>query len=133
MAPTHKAKNKAKNGNKKKKGEKQKQGRPNAFSGEKLEFLAAFKDQFLDSHDRKGFYSMVARGFIEKFGYDLSLQGNLGPGDDDGKHIPKAMDSLPPPHEQNIESDWQIEYFDVLRDVSHLMHDYDVETHHLLY
>jgi hypothetical protein len=50
------------------------QGRQNAFSGIKLAFLESYKDQFLESTDRGGFYTMVTKKFLERFGYTLSIE-----------------------------------------------------------
>ena len=50
------------------------QGRQNAFTGIKLAFLESYKDQFLESTDRGAFYTMVAKMFLEKFGYTLSTE-----------------------------------------------------------
>lgn len=131
MAPTHKGKN---GDGKKHEGETKRPGRQNAFSGERLEFLDGYKDQFLDSRDHKGFYTVVARDFIEKFGYSFLLQGNPAPavpGGDNGEHTPMGIDSLLPPQQQNVNSDNPA--FIRFRKVSHSSHNNDVETHHLLY
>ena len=128
MAPAHKGKN---GDRKKQEGETKRPGRQNAFSGEKLEFLEGYKDQFLDSRDRTGFYTVVAWDFIEKFGYNFPVQGNPAPGGDSGEHTPMDIDSLLPLQQQNIEPDNAA--FIQFRKVSHLSHDDGVETHHLLY
>jgi hypothetical protein len=52
------------------------QGRQNAFSGVKLAFLESYKDQFLESTDCGGFYTMVAKKFLERFGYTLPIEEN---------------------------------------------------------
>jgi hypothetical protein len=52
------------------------QGRQNTFTGVKLEFLENYKDQFLGSTDHGAFYTMVAKRFLEKFGYSLAIEEN---------------------------------------------------------
>ncbi|SRR5260221_14160707 len=97
-----------------------KKGRQNAFNGAKLDFLDSYKDNFLSSRDRGGFYTMVAKEFIQRFGYNLAIEDNPGPNDDTDKHIPKGIDPLLSQDEQNKESDRQNAFYRELRDVSHL-------------
>jgi len=81
-------------------------GRQNAFSGEKLEFLESYKDEFLGSNDRGGFYTLVTKAFIQKFGYPEDL-GDI----EDGE----ASLSL---EEQRAESDKRDKFYHNLREVS---------------
>jgi hypothetical protein len=97
-----------------------KKGRQNAFSGTKLDFLDSYKDKFLSSTDHGGFYTMVAKEFIEHFGYNLAIEENPGPNDDADKHIPKEIDPLLSQDKQNKESDQCNAFYCELRDVSHL-------------
>lgn len=97
-----------------------KKGRQNAFSGAKLDFLDSYKDEFLNSRDRGGFYTMVAKEFIQRFGYNLAIEENLGPNDDADKHIPTDIDPSPSQDEQNKESDRLNLFYRELRDVSRL-------------
>ena len=109
-------------GSKAKAGGKKAQGRHNAFSGAKLDFLVSFKDQFINSTDRGGFYTLVTKGFTQRFGYDLATEANPGPDDADDKHTPEDIDPLLPPAEQNKESDRRNKLYHELHKVSHLLH-----------
>ena len=59
------------------------QGHQNMFSGAKLDFLESYKDQFLDSTDHGAFYTFISKAFIEWFGYNLAIEVNPGPDNDD--------------------------------------------------
>jgi hypothetical protein len=59
------------------------QGRQNVFSGAKLTFLESYKEQFLESTDRRAFYTMVAEKFLERFGYTLLIEEDP-PANDNG-------------------------------------------------
>ena len=96
------------------------QGRQNAFNGAKLEYLDSYKDEFLSTPDRAGFYTTVSKRFIRRFGYKLAMEENPGPDDDNDKHTPNVVDPLSPLDEQNKESDEQHAYYEELRKVSHL-------------
>lgn len=109
------------------------QGRQNAFSGVKLELLDSYKDEFLKSStDHGGFYTRVAKVFIQRFGYDLAIEKNPKP-DDDGKLTPEDINTLLPLDQQNLESKRRNGIYHELRDVSHLLHECIVEAHHLIY
>ena len=99
---------------------KAKKGRQNAFNGAKLGFLDSYKDQFLSSRDRGGFYMMVAKEFTQRFGHDLAIEENLGPNDAADKHIPEEIDPLLSQDKPNKESDQQNAFYRKLRDISHL-------------
>ena len=99
---------------------KAKKGRKNVFNGAKLGFLDSYKDKFLSSTDHGGFYTMVAKEFIQHFGYDLAMAENPGPNDSADMHIPKEIDPLLSQDEQNKESDQQNAFYRELREVSHL-------------
>ena len=114
-------------------GGKKSQGRHNAFSGAKLEFLVSFKDQFINSTDRSGFYTKVTQGFTQQFGYDLAIEANPGPDDADDKHTPKDIDPLLPLAEQNKESNRRNKCYHELHKVSHLLHKCEVEPDNLCY
>jgi len=118
MARASKAK---KRDSKKLLGEPRQQGRQNAFSGIKLEFLESYKDRFIDSTDRGGFYTLIAKSFIQQFGYNLAIEGNPKPGDDDDMHTPKDIDPTLPLDKQNLESDRRSKFYRELRDVSHFI------------
>lgn len=55
-------------------------GRRSAFSGEKLEFLETYKDEWLRLHDHQGLYTLVVKRFFLRFGYDLPLDKNPAEG-----------------------------------------------------
>jgi len=113
-----------KGGVQKPKGGARQQGRKNAFSGIRLEFLELYKDQFLDSTDCGGFYTLVARGFIQQFGYGYStaVQDNSEPCGDDDNHSPEDPDSSLPLDEKNLDSVQQNKFYLGLRNVSNLLH-----------
>lgn len=118
---------------KKPQDEPKQQGRQNAFSGVKLELLDSYKDQFLVSTDRGGFYTLVAKVFIQRFGYDLAIEKNPKPDDDNGKLTPEDINPLLPLDQQNLESKRRSQIYRELRDVSQLLHECIVEAHHLVY
>ena len=97
-----------------------KKGQRNAFSGAKLDFLDSYKDKFLSSTNRGGFYTMVAKEFIQRFGYNLAIEENPGPNDNADKHIPKDIDPLLSQDEQSKESDQRSTFYHELRDLSRL-------------
>ena len=70
----------------------------------KLEFLESHKDWFINSTDHGGFYTLVAKAFIQRFGYNLAIKDNPKSGDDD-KHTPEDIDPSLPLDKQNQESD----------------------------
>jgi len=80
------------------------QGRQNAFSGVKLELLESHKDKFLNSTNCGPFYMLVAKAFIQQFGYDLGIENNPEPDNDDGNLTPKVVNPLLPQDQQNLES-----------------------------
>jgi len=115
-------------------GEARQQGRKNAFSGMKLEFLESYKDQFLSStDDRSGFYTRVAKGFIQQFGYSLAIEDNPEPCDDDGNHTPEDVNSSLPLDKRNLESDRQNVFYHELQNVSDSLHKCNVESNYLLH
>lgn len=97
-----------------------KKGRQNVFNGAKLDFLDSYKDKFLSSTDCGGFYTMVAKEFIQRFGYNLGIEENPGPNDNVDKHIPKEVDPSLSQNEQSKESDRRNAFYRELHDVSHL-------------
>jgi hypothetical protein len=62
---------------------------------------------------------MVAKGFIQCFGYKLAMEENLGP-DDNNKHTPNVVDPLLSLDEQNKESCQLHAFYEELHKVSHL-------------
>ena len=108
------------------------QGQQNAFSGIKLEFLESYKDRFIDSTDRGAFYTLVAKAFIQRFGYNLAIENNPEPDDDDDEHTPDDIDPLLPRDEQNLESDRRNGFYRELREVRNILRDCAVETYYLL-
>jgi len=90
---------------KKPRSEPRQQGRQNAFSGVKLELLKSYKDQFLNSTDHGEIYTLVAKAFIQWFGYNLEIEENPEPDNDNDKLTPKGVDPLLPLDQQNIESE----------------------------
>ncbi|KAJ7922764.1 hypothetical protein B0H13DRAFT_1865601 [Mycena leptocephala] len=54
-------------------------GRESAFSGEKLEWLLQFEEDFR-TMERGAFYDMVVKKFLTRYGYDLAVGDNV-PGD----------------------------------------------------
>ncbi|KAF8234653.1 hypothetical protein L208DRAFT_1376799 [Tricholoma matsutake] len=92
------------------------QGQQNTFSGIKLEFLESYKDWFIDSTDHGAFYTLVAKAFIQRFGYNLAIEDNPEPDDDDNNHTPNNIDPLLPGDEQNLESDRQNGFYHELRE-----------------
>jgi len=112
--------------------ETRQQGRQNAFSGVKLELLVSYKDQFLNSTDHGGIYTLAAKAFIQQFGYDLPIEENPEP-DKDNNLTPKAIDPLLPLDQHNIESNRQNEFYSELCNVSHSLHECDAETYYLIY
>ena len=122
---------KAKAAGKKSQGEAAKPqgpGRHNAFSGVKLEFLESFQDQFLNSKDRDGFYTLVTKVFTQRFGFGLAIQDNPEVDDANDKHTPEGIDPLLPVAEQNIESDRRNKLYHELYKVSHSLHKCDTRT-----
>ena len=99
-------------------GELRPQGRQNAFSGVKLDFLESHKDEFLDSTDRGAFYTFVAKAFIQRFGYNLDIEANPEPGDDEDGDGDEEIDSSLPLEERNQESDRRSKFYRELREVS---------------
>jgi len=81
------------------------QGRQNTFSGAKLEFLESYKDQFVETIDRGPFYMLVSKAFIERFGYNLAIEANPEPDNDDDDLTPEEIDTSLSVEEQNKESD----------------------------
>jgi hypothetical protein len=94
------------------------QGRQNAFSGPKLEFLESYKDQFLETTDRGGFYTMVAKTFLEKFGYTLSTEDNPTVDDDSIDATGENDPALQTPEEQERDNELRNKTYRELRDVS---------------
>jgi hypothetical protein len=94
------------------------QGRQNAFTGEKLAFLESYKDQFLESTDRGAFYTMVAKTFLDKFGYALATEE--GPTSDDGDidATGEVDPALQTPEEQERDNEHRNKLYRELRDVS---------------
>lgn len=80
------------------------QGCQNVFSGAKLDFLESYKDQFLDSTDCGAFYTFISKTFIERFGYNLAIEVNPNP-DDDDVLTPKEINTSLSEEEQNKECD----------------------------
>jgi hypothetical protein len=54
-------------------------GRVSAFSGEKLDWLLSFENDFR-TMDRSKFYNDVTKKFLTRYGYDLGFEENV-PGD----------------------------------------------------
>lgn len=118
---------------KKPQDEPKQQGQQNAFSGIKLQFLDAYKDQFHDSvGDHGAFYTRVTREFIQRFGYDLAIEENPKPSDDKDKHTPKDVDPSLSQDEKNAEYGRRDLFFSDLRKVSHLFHGCNEETYYRL-
>jgi len=103
----------------KRSGNSRPQGRQNAFSGVKLEFLESYKDRFLASMDRGAFYTLVAKSFIEHFGYNLAIEENPGICDEDapGENDPELQS--PEELEQDVER--QNSFYRELREVSEII------------
>lgn len=112
--------------------EPRQQGWQNAFSGVKLELLKSYKDQFLNSTDCGGIYTLVAKAFIHQFGYDLEFEENPEP-DNDNELTPKDINPLLPLDQQNMESKQWSDFYNELCEVSHLLHECDEETYYLIY
>ena len=104
------------------------QGCQNAFSGAKLDFLESYKDQFLDSTDRGAFYTFVSKAFIEWFGYNLAIEANPDP-DDDDMLTPGEINSLLSEEEQNKESDQRYVLYYELCNVSDTSYQKDKNSY----
>ena len=107
------------------------QGRQNAFSGIKLAFLESYKDRFLKSTDRGAFYTMVAKGFLEKFRYSLPAEED--PTVDD-KNVDAAGDNDPAlqtSEEQSWDNEHHNKIYRELREVS-IVFDYNKQATHNL-
>jgi hypothetical protein len=76
---------------------------------------------------------LVAKAFIQRFGYNLAIKDNPEPNDDNDEHVPEEIDPSLPLDKQNIESDQQNSFYCELREVSNLSLECNVETHYLLY
>lgn len=94
------------------------QGRQNAFGGIKLAFLESYKDQFLDSTDRGAFYTMVAKTFLEKFGYSLPMEENPTVEDENVDAAGESDPALQTPEEQERDNEQRNKIYRELRDVS---------------
>ena len=108
--------------------ERRPQGHQNAFSGAKLDFLESYKDQFLDSTDRGAFYTFVSKAFIERFGYNLAIEANPDP-DDDDMLTPEEINSSLSEKEQNKESDQRYVFYHELCDVSDTSYQKDKNSY----
>jgi hypothetical protein len=82
-----------------------------------LDFLESYKDQFFDSTDRGAFYTFVSKAFIERFGYNLAIEANPDP-DNDDVLTPEEIDTSLSEEEQNEECDRRNTFYHELRDVS---------------
>jgi hypothetical protein len=94
------------------------QGRQNAFSGIKLAFLEAYKDQFLETTDCGAFYTMVAKTFLERFGYALAAEENPTVDDENVDATGENDPALQTPEEQEWDNDHRNKIYRELRDVS---------------
>ena len=94
------------------------QGRQNAFTGIKLEFLESYKDKFLESTDRGAFYTMVAKRFLDKFGYSLATEESSSV---DGEGVDATGEDDPAhqtPEEQERDNEHRNKIYRELREVS---------------
>lgn len=83
-----------------------------------MEFLENYKDQFLRSTNRGAFYTMVAKRFLEKFGYSLAIEENPNV-DDEGVDATGEDDpALQTPEEQERDNEYRNKIYRELRDVS---------------
>lgn len=94
------------------------QGRQNAFSGVKLTFLESYKDQFLESTDRGAFYTMVAKKFLEQFGYTLSIEEDPPANDENVDATGESDPALQTPEEQECDNEHRNKVYRDLREVS---------------
>jgi hypothetical protein len=94
------------------------QGRQNAFSGPKLAFLESYKEQFLASMDRGAFYTMVAKRFIEKFGYSQSAEENPTADDESVDAAGENDPAFQTRDEQERDNELRNKLYRELRDVS---------------
>jgi hypothetical protein len=94
------------------------QGRQNAFNGMKLKFLESFKEQFLGSADRGAFYTMVAKKFLERYGYSLPIEEDP-PADDESIDATGEVDPiLQTQEEQERDNENRNKTYRELREVS---------------
>ena len=94
------------------------QGRQNVFSGIKLAFLESYKDQFLESTDRGAFYTMVAKRFLEKFGYSLASDENPTGNDENMDATGEDDPDLQTPGEREQDNEQRNKIYRELREVS---------------
>jgi hypothetical protein len=94
------------------------QGRQNAFHGEKLSFLESYKDQFLHSTDRGAFYTMVAKNFLEKFGYTVVAEENPTSDNENVDATGENDPALQTPEEQERDIEHRNRIYRELREVS---------------
>lgn len=94
------------------------QGRQNAFSGPKLAFLESYKDKFLESMDRGAFYTMVAKTFLEKFGYAPQTEENSTVDKENLDAVGENDPAHQTPDEQERDNEHRNKIYRELRDVS---------------
>ena len=88
------------------------------FSGVKLTFLESYKDQFLESTDHGAFYTMVAKLFLERFGYTLSIEEDPPAGDEGVDATGESDPALQTPEEQERDNELRNKIYRELREVS---------------
>ena len=74
---------------------------------------------------------LVAKAFIQWFGYNLAIEDNPE-ADDDDEHTPEDIDPLLPVDERNLESDWWNGFYHELHEVRNILHECATETYYLL-
>jgi len=94
------------------------QGRQNAFSGVKLAFLESYKDQFLESTDRGALYTLVAKKFLQQFGYTLPIEENPTVDDERVDATGESDPALQTPEDQERDNEHRNKVYRELRDVS---------------
>ena len=86
------------------------QGRQNAFSGVKLAFL--------ESTDRGALYTLVAKKFLQQFGYTLPIEENPTVDDERVDATGESDPALQTPEDQERDNEHRNKVYRELRDVS---------------
>ena len=94
------------------------QGRQNTFTGAKLTFLESYKTQFLESADHGAFYIMVAKTFLERFGYSLATEENPTIDDEIIDATGENDPALQTPEEQERDNEHRNKIYRNLQNVS---------------